>query len=304
MSLQLPKDLQSRSISWCLRSVEWFLRVMPRWLTSLFVEGVFPIVSMLTRKLTLIGMRNLQFVYGDSKDKKEYERISRQLVKSIAYGMMDLIYYVDRPEELSRITHLENEECLKRTLGLGKGVIAVSAHLGNFPLMFIYLAQKGYKVNVIIRNMRDENFSKFIHQICAKWGVNMIQTSPRKKFLKDSLAALSRHELLFILLDEIPSIENGVKVEFLDREAIRAKGPILFLERTSSPILPMFIGQDEKNHFKIFVEEPFEIEKKGTDLENMDKNINGLSNIVEHFVKRYPFQWGGWLNRKMVPGDG
>jgi KDO2-lipid IV(A) lauroyltransferase len=132
----------------------------------------------------------------------------------------------------------------------------------------------------------------------------MIQTSPRKKFLKDSLAALSRHELLFILLDEIPSIENGVKVEFLDREAIRAKGPILFLERTSSPILPMFIGQDEKNHFKIFVEEPFEIEKKGTDLENMDKNINGLSNIVEHFVKRYPFQWGGWLNRKMVPGDG
>ena len=164
--------------------------------------------------------------------------------------------------------------------------------------MFVSLAQKGYKVNVVIRSMRDENFSKFIFYLCDKWGIKMIQTSPGKKFLKESLGALKRNELLFFLLDEVVAKENGVKVKFFDRDVVRAKGPILFLERTFSPILPMFIVQDERKHFKVFIKQPFEIIKGGSAQDNMVKNIAGLTNIVEYFVKQYPFQWGGWFNKR------
>lgn len=271
---------------------------MPRWLINFCIESLFPIVCLFITGLIKICVRNLQFVYGNSKDKKEYELISKRYIKSIGYAMTDLLYYVDRPDELSKIVHLEGEDNLKKTLELGQGVIAVSAHLGNFPLMFVFLTQKGYKVNVIIRRMRDKDFSKFIYQLCDKWGIRMIETSPGKQFLRESLAALKRNELLFIMLDEIVDREKGVKVKFLNREVGRAKGPILFLERTSSPILPMFILQDDQKHLKIFIEQPFEIEKGGSAEENMAKNITGLSKIIESFVIRNPFQWGGWLNRK------
>lgn len=260
--------------------------------------AVFPIVWLTTRELSQICIRNFQLVYGDSEDRKKYELLTRRYIRSIGDAMLDLLYYLHRPQELSKIVHVDHEDNLKAALKEGRGVIAVSAHLGNFPLMFVSLVQKGYKVNVIIRNIRDENFSKFLFQLCGKWGINMIQTSPGKQFLKESLAALKRNELLFFLLDEVVAKDNGVKVTFLNREVMRAKGPVLFLERTSSPILPMFILQDEKKHFKIHIGQPFEIQKGSDARDNMAANIAGLTNIIEYFVNQYPFQWGGWFNKR------
>jgi KDO2-lipid IV(A) lauroyltransferase len=216
--------------------------------------------------------------------------------------MIDLLYFVDRPGKLSEIVDWEYEENLKKALEKGKGVIAVSAHLGNFPLMFVSLAQKGYKVNVVIRNMRDEKFSKFMYQLCSRWGINMIQTFPAKQFFRESLNVLRRNELLFILLDEVVSKENGVKVKFFDHDVIRATGPILFFKRTFSPILPMFIVQDEKKRFKILIEQPFKVVDEGDEQGDVLKNISGLTKIVERYVKQYPFQWGGWFNKRWAFG--
>lgn len=281
-----------------LRVVEAALKIMPRWMINGFIEVVFPLVSLGMGKLRQICVRNLQLVYGDSKDQRECESISNQLIKSIGYSMMDLMYYVDRPEQLSKIVSLEYEDHLKEALKLGKGVIAVSAHMGNFPLMFVSLVQRGYKINVVIRNMRDEDFSIFMHRMCARWGINMIPTSPGKRFLKESLDALKRNELLFILLDEAVAPKDGVKVKFLNSEVTRATGPMLFLKRTDSPIVPFFIVQDEQKHYKIFIEEPYEVYRGGDGPENVTKNIMGLNQIIERFVSRYPFQWGGWFNKR------
>ena len=278
--------------------LEGTMRVTPRWLIGLFVEGIFPLVCLVTKELNRICSRNFQLVYGEPKVKNGYELTAHRYIKSIGYAMMDLLYYVHRPRQLSKIVHFEHEDHLKKALESGKGVIAVSAHMGNFPLMFVSLVQKGYKVNVVIRSMRDKNFSHFMYRLCGRWGINMIQTSPAKQFLRESLGALKRNELLFILLDEVVARENGVQVKFLNREVTRATGPVLFFERTSAPVLPMFIVKDEKKHFKVFIEPPFEIDRQGSAKENMVKNITGLTNIVERFVSQYPFQWGGWFNKR------
>jgi len=298
MAFQLSKDSQSRIMNGSLKFLRWIMRIIPRWPINLFLEAIFPFVYAITKQLNQICMRNFRLVYGDYIDKRKYELLTKKYIKSIGYSMADLLYYVERPEQLSKIVTFENEENLKKTLKQGRGVIAVSAHFGNFPLMFVSLVQKGYKVNVVIRNMRDENFGKFVFELCDRWGINMIQTSPGKKFLKESLGALKRNELLFFLLDEVVAKDNGVKVRFLNHEVMRATGPMLFLERTSSPILPMFIVKEENKNFRIFVEEPFAVEKLGADSDNIVKNIAALTNIIEHFVKKYPFQWGGWFNKR------
>jgi len=296
--MRFSKDLQSRLMNGSLRFLERVMRITPRWLIDSFMGCVFPIVFLNIKQLKKICVRNLQLVYGDSKNKKEYGLLTKRYIRSIGDAMVDLLYYLEWPDELKKITRFEGEDNLKKTLELGKGVIAVTAHLGNFPLMFVSLVQKGYKVNVVIRSMRDENFGRFMFRLCDKWGINMIQTSPGKKFFRESLGALKRNELLFFLLDEVVAPENGVKVKFFNRDVARATGPMLFFERTSSPVLPMFIVKDEKKRFNIFIKGPFEVIKENGPQENMVKNIAGLTNIIEYYVSRYPFQWGGWFNKR------
>ena len=296
--VRFSKKRQNQLINGSLRSVKWAMKILPRGLIEFFVKGLFSVASLGTKRLNEICVRNLRLVYGNSRNEAEYKETAKKYLKSIGYSMMDLLYYVERPKELSKIVHFEHEDHLKKALESGQGVIAVSAHMSNFPLMFVSLVQKGYKVNVIIRTMRDENFSQFMYQLCDQWGIHMIQTSPRKGFLRETLGALQRNELLFILLDEVVAKENGIQVKFFGREVTRATGPVLFLQRTGSPILPMFIAQDEQKHFKIFIEQPLKIHQEGGKQENMVKNITGLTNIIEGFVKQYPLQWGGWLNKR------
>ena len=281
-----------------LKGVEGAMKTVPRPVIQFFVEGAFALACLGTRNLNQICVKNLQRVYGESKDKKEYESVAHEYIKSVGHSMMDLLYYVERPQQLAKIVNFEYEENLTKALAQGRGVIAVSGHLSNFPLMFVSLVQKGYKVNVIIRRMRDAQFSKFMFDLCRKWGIHMIQTNPPKQFFRESLGALKRNELLFILLDEVVAQEDGVKVKFFNRDVTRALGPMLFFKRTGSPIVPMFIIKEPNQRYKIFIEEPLKIHNAGTPEENIIKNIAALTTIIEGYVRRYPLQWGGWLNKR------
>jgi Kdo2-lipid IVA lauroyltransferase/acyltransferase len=292
------RSFLSQAMNGALKCVEGAMRVLPRPLVQCVVEGAFAVACLGTRRLNQICVKNLQRVYGNAKSNREYKAVAHAYVKSVGHSMMDLLYYVERPEALSKIVSFEYEENLKKALAQGRGVIAVSAHLSNFPLMFVSLVQKGYKVNVIIRRMRDPQFSKFMFNLCTKWGINMIQTAPPKQFFRESLGALKRNELLFILLDEVVAKEDGVKVQFFNREVTRAPGPMLFFKRTGSPILPMFIVKEPNKHYKIFIEEPLKVHEAGTPEENIVRNIATLTTIIEGYVRRYPLQWGGWLNKR------
>lgn len=298
MSAFYFKQFRKQATVKSLQVVRWALGVMPRWLVQFFVGVLFTITNLFIKKLHQISIRNLQLVYGESKNKNEYKNMSKRCLKNISRSMTDLLYYVNRPEKLSKIVRIGNEDNLKDALQKGRGIIVVTAHLGNLPLMFISLVQKGYKVNVIIRPMRDNNFSAFMYQLCALRKVNMIQLSPKKKFIKESLTALRKNELLFILFDEVVPKEEGVVVEFFNRKVTRAAGPILFHQRTGSPILPIFIVKDERNNFEIYIEQALMIEKGFSDQKNKEINIAKLTNSIEQFVKEYPMQWGGWFNKR------
>ncbi|MDO8579962.1 MAG: lysophospholipid acyltransferase family protein [Candidatus Omnitrophota bacterium] len=284
-----------------LRILQWIVRRLPRWCGRLSMQILFPLAYWGMRDLRQICTLNMQRVYATTKTRQDIAGMTHACLKTIATSMMDLIYFVDRPEKLAKIVHLHNEEHLQNALNVGKGVIGATAHLGNFPLLFVALARKGYKVNVIIRPMRDEQFSQFVHDLCAQWNINMITTFPRKEFVRETLGALRRNELLFILLDEViaPSA-GGVEVDFFNGTVTRAPGPMIFHERMGSPVLPIFITQDERGNFNIFIEPALDVEARLAPDENTRRNIARLTATIEKFVTQYPCQWGGWFNKKWL----
>lgn len=291
------EKFKTRLANSSLKNLKWAMGRLPRWFISALLNGLFFIAVIGLKKQKKICQQNLRSVYGQTKNDQEYTKLTEDCIKNIGHSMTDLLYYVERPDQLSRIVEVEQEGRLRKALGEGKGVIAVTAHLGNFPLLFVSLVQRGYKINVIIRPMRNKTFSRFMYDLCEQWKINMIQTVPARSFLKESLSALKRNELLFILLDEVVDRESGVMVDFLNNKVCRAVGPLLFHRRTGSPILPVFIAK-ENTRFKIFIEPPLAVENSLGPQDNDYKNISALTRVIEIFVKKYPVQWGGWLNKR------
>lgn len=280
-----------------LRCVEWLLSRLPRWCIAALITPIYHIASPFMGRMRAIMLTNLRAVYGPAKEELFYRQMIRECLRRAAGMMIDMIYYVEHPKELTPRVVTHEEQRLREALDRGKGVIAVTAHLNNFPLMFVSLIQKGYKINVIIRPMRDPEFSKFMFGQCKKWGVHMIQTKPRREFLKETYGALNRNEILFIVIDEIPPDGAGVPVTFFGEEVKRATGPLLFYRKFGSPILPMFITQDEQNRFHVHIEEEVKIQE-GPAAETDAENMNTMTAVIEKYIRFYPEQWGGWFNKR------
>lgn len=247
-----------------------------------------------------LAKENLIKVYGKQKTETEIDEIVKKCFNTFSYGMIDLIYLLDRPSLIKEWVSIEGEEHLQKALAQGKGAIILSAHMGSFILMYLRIIQQGYKTNVIMRRTRDEDFEKHISALRKAQSMNTIYALPQRQCIQQSIKVLRNGELLFMLLDQHYGAEGRVEVDFFGQKAATATGPLVFSKRVGSPIVPMFIIKDESkvNGHKILILPEVELNQFDEDPKAIIENVQVLSNIIEDMVKKYPHEWGGWMHKR------
>ena len=101
-------------------------------------------------------------------------------------------------DDLRDLVEFHGEEHLREALARGKGVLFLSGHVGNWEIGAAAVAERGYPMNAIGTEQRDERITDLIIQKRAQCGV----TSVGKGFdLKAAIRCLQRGEALAILID-------------------------------------------------------------------------------------------------------
>ncbi len=274
----------------------------------LFERLPYGFVRFITGILITIGFRctirqrrfareSLDIAFGDEKSVEEKKKIIKKCFESFGRGMIELLYHMSHPEESHGTVSFEGKEHLDKAMAQGKGVIAVTAHFGNFPLMMMACARQGYKTSSIIRQTRDEELTEFLHKKRAKAGLGTIYAIPRRKCVIDSLKELRDGNLLFIPIDQNFGGNGGIFVDFFGQKAATATGPAVFALRTGAPILPMFSLRQADNTQKIVIEPPIEIEDCGSEKETILAVMTKVTNLVERYIRQYPYEWA-WMHRR------
>ena len=291
------KRLQNALAYRSLVVIRWMIGSIPYFILIRFMNTMLSIVYVFMLKVRRDVRYNLQAAFGDEKNEAALEAMTKGCLKNAGQSMIDMLYYSNRPDKVEDNVAIEGRSYLENSLSLGRGVVAVTAHLGNFPIMFMKLMQEGFKVNVIIRPMRDKSFERFMFAQTDRWGINMIRTRPRKEFLKKTIKALKHNELLFILLDEDAKEKNSVSVNFLNRKLPVVTGPMLFHERMGSPIHTILTITEPNGNLKVTISPALKVVTHHDSETNMASNIAHLVKSIEDAVLAYPLQWGGWMNK-------
>ncbi len=244
-----------------------------------------------------IAEESLAIAFGGEKSPQERQGIIRDCFDNLGKGMIELIYFMAHSELIKDQVAIEGKEHLDAALKKGHGVIAVSAHFGNFPLMLLRFVQEGYRTSAIIRPTRDQDVEKYFLQMRTKSGLKTIYSQPRKPCVDTSLKVLRNNELLFIPLDQNFGSGAGVFVDFFGQKAATATGPVVFALRTQSPLLPMFMTRQPDDSHKIIIEPPLTLEIKPDDKETILVNTAKITQVIERYVRQYPAQWG-WMHRR------
>jgi len=278
----------------------WLFSILPYPAIKAMTGGLLWTAYFLLRRMRLTAMSTLTIAFGREKSAEELKKICKDCFYNSGRGAIELGAFIARPALIKETFTFDKQsrENLDAAFKEGRGVIGISAHFGNFPMMLLYLAQMGYPANAIIRPSRDEIIEKDFQAARSRLGLKTVHSYPREACVAQSLKALRDKELLVVLLDQNTGSKSGVYVDFFGQKAGTATGPIIFAMRTGAPLLPIFtLRNGDTDTHTLMIEKHFYLEPKATDEETIQYNVQKLTNIIEGYIRKYPAEWG-WMHRR------
>jgi len=159
----------------------WLFAHMPMWGVKAISKVLLPVAFALIGRHKSVAEDSIQIAFGAEKSKEDIKGIVKRCFYNFGKGLLEMAYYISHPKLIEKIVQIEGIENLEGALKAGKGVIAVTAHFGNFPLMMMVFAIKGYKVNAMIRPSRDPLLEEYLlkkRQLC---GLKTVYSLPPKQ---------------------------------------------------------------------------------------------------------------------------
>lgn len=287
-----------------LYGCSWLFEKMPYWFVVGFTHLLLAIAFQLTIRQRRIAEESMDIAFGDELTSQEKKFLIKKCFKNFGMGMTEMLYFMAHPECVDKNVIVEGLQYLDDALKEGKGVIAVTAHYGNFPLMMLAIAKFGYDVSSIIRPARDKELAEYLLKKKKEHGVHAIYAIPRKQCVSNSIKVLRNNGVLFIPIDQNFGSGGGVYVEFFGQRAATATGPVVFARRTEATILPMFIRRKEDGTHLVVIEPPVKIEERSSEDETVQHNMSQITQLIEKYIRKYPHEWA-WMHRrwKTQPAD-
>ncbi len=293
MSPSTSKPAKKRLKNWLLyrliTSIIFVLNFLPRKFSiSLggFLGKLAYFIIADARKRTL---NNLKIAFGEEKNKRELKKLALNVFENLGKNVADAVRLKNMKwVEIEEITKIEGLEHFDKAYKRGKGVIALTGHIGNFEHLAAYFSLKGYQVSVIGRELYDPRLDDLLVKSRESVGLENI---PSSTSVKQVIKALRSGRALGVLADQDSSRVRGVFVNFFKRPARTPVGPALFAYKTQSPIVPMAIVREEEDKYKIIVKGSIKLASSQDKEKNIIETTQEYTRILESIIREYPSQW-------------
>ena len=260
-----------------------------RRLSSLY----FRLVTRYRRKI----QENLRIAFGSSLEEQDVERITDAVAENVgSHFAATVITTTSRQESILAKIGIKGVENLEKALSLGKGVVAVSAHLGYFTVLSVKMIREGYPFNMLIRDPDSKEIVKIFRKLQKQQGGLFIPINQWREALREILGCLRKNEVVCFLSDERKK-GSDVEVSFFDHAALTATGPAVIALKTGAPIVPIFIVRTGEDSHTIFIEPQLTLKHRGDITNTVTEVMAACSSVIEKYVRKYPEQWFWFKNR-------
>lgn len=248
----------------------------------------------LDRRHREITLDNLAFAMGAELDPKQRWRMARAVYRNLGQILFEVGWSLHAsPEERDRRIRIEGLENYRAAYAKGKGVLAITAHIGNWELLSIVAGQTNMPINVVYRPLDYLPLNLFFERLRTRFGARLIPTS--RAMLK-IVRALKKKDVIAILMDQSVDWYDGVWVDFFGRRTCTSKGVALIALKTGSPVLPVFLYRETSGYRAVFGME-IPLVATGDKTSDIESNTLNYSKAIENGIRRHPEQWF-WVHRR------
>jgi predicted LPLAT superfamily acyltransferase len=186
----------------------------------------------------------------------------------------------------------DGEERLEAVLGQKRGLVVVSAHVGNWEAAAHIFARHRVPVNIVAYEGERPRIRQMLEQTMAGRKFSVISADGGLECSLAIIAALRRGEVVAMHGDRCLG-PNRARVRFLGGEVELPTGPYLVAALSGAPLVYAFAMREKAYHYRMLAlpsrelaftsEEPREGQLR--------RWIQDFATELEKIVRQYPLQW-------------
>ena len=183
-------------------------------------------------------------------------------------------------------------ESLDAAVAAGRGVLAVTAHLGSFELGGRILAGR-YPVLDVVKPMRNRVFDEYLQRMRGRHGIRTVSMDGSGRPV---LSHLRAGGLVTLLIDQDAG-RDGVRTDFLGLPASTWPGAARLALRTGCPVVPLAILRQDGGGHILRIGDVIAPPRESAAPEDIKTFTGRISAAVEAFIHEHPEQWF-WVHRR------
>jgi KDO2-lipid IV(A) lauroyltransferase len=249
-----------------------------------------------------VVLDNLRRVYGDVTDDAEIERLAQAHYGHLGRLLWEFLWFpwLSQSRRLAMV-RVENLDALLAAHDLGKGVLVLTGHFGNFEVAtaagLAQFPQAQGRFHFVRRPIRPEWLDRLVTRRFRKAGFGVL---PKRGGLEAILDRLAAGDLVVFPFDQHANRKDGVLAEFFGHPAGTFRSLAVIALTTGAPVVAASSWREaDGRHVLRFEDRMLPIEHSDTN-EAIRLNTRAYNRALERMIVRRPEQWW-WVHRRWKP---
>jgi len=246
-----------------------------------------------------VVLDNLRRVYGAVADDAEITRLAQ-----VHYGHLGRLLWeflrapFQSQQQRKAMVRVDNLQALLDAHALGKGVLVLTGHFGNFEVattagLSSFPQAKG-RFHFVRRPIRPEWLDRLVTRRFRQAGFGVL---PKRGGLDAILERLAAGDLVVFPFDQHAQRKDGVKVEFFGHPAGTLRSLAVIALSTGAPVVPASCWREDPTHHVLRFEAALTAVEHADVNEAIRLNTRAFNQALERLIVRRPEQWW-WVHRR------
>jgi lauroyl/myristoyl acyltransferase len=259
-----------------------------RWIGRGIASTVY-IFSTLDRK----GLaENLSIALGKPADHVQVRRLVRRIFVNYGEYMADFFCLPQLPRRKARaaFSHLKGEEIIQSALKQGRGVILLSAHIGNWEFGGTMMRLSKYPLAVVSLPHNSAPTNALVNRFREGKGITVIEVDASPFSSLPILRHLRKNGVVAMIGDK-DFFGNGKLISYFGKQVRFPIGPVTIAMASGAALIPAFVLKQPDGRYFGVLESAIPLTKEGSREQAIQKNLEKIAVIFETYIQQYPDQW-------------
>jgi len=237
------------------------------------------------------------------RDPIKVKKITRQVFLNYGIYLADWakLFSVDTKKAFSRFNVIRGEDVIKRALERKKGIILLTAHLGNWELGGVFFSYFNLPINIVTGRDEVQAIADVRKGARIFHNIKTITVGDGSFSFIEIVNALRGNEIVAMLVDRYDR-EGSVLVDFFGESAYFPVGPVLLARMTGAAVIPAFTIMEPDGNYRAVADSIIDMEFSNEKQKDVLVNLKKIVKVFEKYINKYASQWYNfspiWHNSK------